>query len=105
MEVASFISLMDQQLEQRNEKQTLVKKLKSVEFYRAGDNSFRVEVSHVNGYMQVYLVRYWKPKDKVEWFPTRRQIGIPIAAWKNLKNAIALVDDTIGRLNISTSID
>ena len=56
--------------------------------------SYRVEVSQTNdGRLYVSLGRFWLSPQAGVWVPTKKQMFMPAGAWKNMKQALSLIDD------------
>jgi len=72
---------------------------KSVEFYKLNSISYRTEVAQTtDGRLYVSLARYWLSPQSKEWVPTAKQVFMPVAAWKNMKQAISLIDDSLDEI-------
>ena len=67
---------------------------KSVEFYKMNSISYRAEISQTaDGRLYVSLGRYWLCPQSSSWIPTKKQMFMPVAAWRNMKQAISFIDD------------
>ena len=72
---------------------------KSVEFYKMNSISYRAEISQTtDGRLYVSMGRYWLSPQHSTWVPTKKQMFMPIAAWKNMKQAVSLIDDGLDEM-------
>ena len=72
---------------------------KTVEFYKMNSISYRAEVVQTtDGRLYVSLARYWLSPQTGDWTPTKKQVFMPVAAWKNMKQAMSLIDDSLDEI-------
>ncbi len=72
---------------------------KSVEFYKLNSISYRSEVVQTtDGRLYVALTRYWMSPQTGDWVPTKKQVFMPVAAWRNMKQAMSLIDDSLDEI-------
>ena len=72
---------------------------KTIEFHQIYNFSYRAEVTQSKeGRLYVTLVRHWFNPLTQEWLPTHKQLYLPLAAWKNLKQAVTLIDESLDTL-------
>ena len=73
---------------------------KTVEFYKMNSISYRAEVVQTtDGRLYVSLARYWLSPQTGNWTPpTKKQVFMPVAAWKNMKQAMSLFDDSLDEI-------
>ena len=61
--------------------------------------SYRAEVVQTtDGRLYVSLGRYWLSPQTGDWTPTKKQVFMPVAAWKNMKQAMSLIDDSLDEI-------
>jgi hypothetical protein len=72
---------------------------KTIEFHQIYNFSYRTEVTQSKeGRLYVTLVRHWLNPLTQKWLPTHKQLYLPLAAWKNLKQAVTLIDESLDTL-------
>ena len=77
---------------------------KSIEVFKLNSISYRAEVTQAkDGRMYIGLARHWLSPQSGTWVPTKKSMFMPIAAWRSMKQAVALVDDTLEELMPRTS--
>ena len=64
--------------------QTAFQTFDDFEFYRLGTTSYRLSVSTIEGTPYVAISHWWFNQAQASWFPSRKQIFLPKAAWFNL---------------------
>jgi len=64
--------------------QTTFQTFDDFEFYRAGTTSYRVSVNTIEQIPYVAISHWWFNQAQATWFPSRKQIFLPKAAWLNL---------------------
>ena len=72
--------------------------VEDLEFYRAGSTSYRFPVKTIEGNAYVAISHWFFNRQQAAWFPTKKQIFLPKAAWFGLiENADRISDcvDTI----------
>lgn len=70
------------------------------EFYRAGKSSYRWAVTTIEQFPYVSLSQWWfKDSDPVpQWCPSRKQLYVPLQAWKGLQAHLPEIDELIRSL-------
>ena len=66
------------------EAQQAFENLMSFTFYNAGSNSYRVQVTEINGKPYVSMSKWFQSKKDNLWYPGKAPFFLPLDAWKCL---------------------
>lgn len=76
------------------------KTLKSKEFYCSGDNSFRLQISTIDGEPFVSICRFYRPFGGY-FVPTKKQVSLTPEAWEGLISAASSISRKLEKLGFS----
>ena len=75
--------------------------LLSCHFHGEGGNSFRVQVTLIDGKPYIGFSKYFQSRKDMQWYPGRAPFFMPLAAWKGLIPRFAGIAKRINGLGLS----